>query len=116
LRECALDRLDRSLDARAISTRRREQDPLDHEPNVAALRPETSRLNRNINPGLRRRSVRRWAAAARRRAVAKRVQLRTETKKERSAARGVVAADPLNCSPQAAKNGPTVRIAQWERR
>jgi hypothetical protein len=37
LRECALDGLHRSLDACAVSTRRREQDPLDHGSNVAAV-------------------------------------------------------------------------------
>ena len=49
LRKRALDGLHRSLDACAISTRRREQDPLDHAANVAALIANTSRLNRNIN-------------------------------------------------------------------
>src|SRR5256885_4296730 len=49
LRKRALDGLHRSLDACAISTRRREQDPLDHAANVAAPLGNTSRLNRNIN-------------------------------------------------------------------
>jgi len=48
LPERALDGLHRSLDACAISTRRREQDPLDHDVNVAAPLASISRLNKNI--------------------------------------------------------------------
>ena len=47
LRERALDGLYRSLDACAVSARRREQDPLDHGANVAAPLPEAAPLNRN---------------------------------------------------------------------
>jgi len=50
LGERALDGLHRSLDACAVSARRREQDPLDHGANVAASRSETFRLNTNLNP------------------------------------------------------------------
>jgi hypothetical protein len=45
LRKRALDGLHGSLDACAVSARRREQDPLDHGANVAASHPGVSPLN-----------------------------------------------------------------------
>src|SRR2546430_5270011 len=53
LRERALDGLHRSLDACAVSARRREQDPLDHAANVAAPRKKRADLTETSTPLIR---------------------------------------------------------------